>query len=390
MATAPKDARFTVMATEPLVYTKPTTHKQDWTFGTKKLTIHTNTEKNLQLAVVFVPIQKGDTATIENIPYEALDNWKIDNRQEAVLSDIKINNTTIPKFDKRLFTYTIDNLSKKYPTITAKSGIKNAVVTVVDDKKIPGKTTITVKAPNCKTSVYKIYVREKPVEIIGNIAHEYSSWDESFANHRIIAPKIKAGQFAEYILNDIDTIGAMTIGFTNQQTKVYPFEVWSSEDSINWKIQYKGSSLRIPGMKLPNPQLFGFQNFTGKYIRIKNPDSVATFSIEILKFHKDKVAAEEYINHAYKEVLTTVTIVQKAIQLKIGEQVKIGIEGLSNYGRKVNLKNAICTYESEDPAIVTTTSTGDIMGVTKGLTYIRVIVQEGDYVFHKKVEVKID
>jgi hypothetical protein len=143
-------------------------------------------------------------------------------------------------------------------------------------------------------------------------------------------------------------------------------------------------------MKLENPQLFGFQNFTAKYIRIKNPDSVATFSIEILKFHKDKVAAEEYINHAYNEVLTTVTIVQKAIQLKIGEQVKMGIEGLSNYGRKVNLKNAIYTYESEDPAIATTTPTGDIMGVTKGLTYIRVIVQEGDYVFHKKVEVKID
>jgi len=336
-----------------------------------------------------VPIHKGDTATIENIPFEALDNWKIDNRQEAVLSDIKINNTPIPNFDKRVFTYTIDNLSKKFPTITAKSGIKNAVVTVVEDKKIPGKTTITVKAPNYKTSVYKIYLREKPVEIIGNIANEYSSWDESFANHRIITPKIKGGQFAEYLLNDIDTIGAMTIGFTNQQTKVYPFEVWSSEDRINWKIQYKGSSLRIPGMKLANPQLFGFQSFTAKYIRIKNSDSVATFSVEILKFHKDKVAAEEYINHAYKEVLTTVTIVQKAILLKIGEQVKIGIEGLSNYGKKVNLKNAILTFESENPAFANVTPTGEVTGVTKGLTYIRVIVQEGDYVFHKKMEVKV-
>ncbi|MCF8341262.1 MAG: Ig-like domain-containing protein [Chitinophagaceae bacterium] len=389
MSKAPKDARFTVMATEPLVYTKPTTHKQDWTFGTKKLTIHTNSEKNLQLAVVFVPIQKGDTATIENIPYETLDNWKIDNRQEATLSNIKLNNTIIPNFDKRVFTYTIDNLSKKYPNITAKSDIKNAVFTIIEDKILPGKTTITVKAPNCKPSVYKIYVREKPVEIIGNRAHEYSSWDESFANHRIIAPKIKAGQFAEYILKDIDTIGAMTIGFTNQQTKVYPFEVWSSEDRINWKMEYKGATKRIPGMKLANPQLFGFQNFTAKYIRIKNPDSVATFSVEILKFHKDKVAAEEYINHAYKEVLTTVTIVQKALQIKIGEQVKMGIEGLSNYGKKMNLKNAILTFESENPAFATVTPTGEVTGVTKGLTYIRVIVQEGDYVFHKKVEVRV-
>jgi hypothetical protein len=274
---------------------------------------------------VFVPIQKGEVATIENIPYETLANWKIDNRQEATLSSIKLNNTTIPHFDKRVFTYTVDHVNKSFPKLTAKSDIKNAVVTILEDKNIPGKTTITVKAPNCKTSVYKIYVREKPVEIIGNIAHEYSSWDESFANHRIIAPKIKGGKFAEYILNDIDTIGAMTIGFTNQQTKVYPFEVWSSEDRINWKMEYKGASKRIPGMKNPNPQLFGFQNFAAKYIRIKNPDSIATFSVEILKFHKDKNAAEEYINHAYKEVLTTVTIVQKVLQLKNGEQVKIHI-----------------------------------------------------------------
>ncbi len=387
MATAPKDARFTVMGTEPLVYTKPVKYKQDWTFGAKKLSIHTNTEKQLKLAIVFVPLHEGDAIQLQKLPYTNLDDWKINAKKEATLSSIKIEGKPIANFDERQFTYTIDGVQPSISQITAVFNEKNANISI--EKNNNNSVSIKVAVPGYTSSNYLIYFREKPIQILRNSLHEYSSWDESFANHRIIAPKIKAGEFIEYELNQVATVGNISIGFTNQQLKSYPFEIWVSTDKSNWSLAYNGASKIIPGIKMPMPQSFALKTFQAKFIRIKNPIGGSNFTIDVLQFNKDEASAKNYSNNAYKEILSDIVFPEKNIQIKLGDKKKILFNGLSNYGKKILLEDAKLNFESENTGIMEVALNGEIVSKSVGETFVRVVVQKGDYVFHKKIAVTV-
>ena len=388
MATAPKDARFTVMGTEPLIYTRPVESKQDWTFGAKKLTIHTNTETDLKLAVVFVPIRQGENPNLAALTYATLDAWKISTDNEALLSSILVDNKAVGHFDARNFTYDFYTDDSNVPLISAKSADKNAKISISQSKNIPGRAEITVSSEGYKNSTYYVYMRAKPVQIVASAAKEYSSWDESFSNHRIVAPKISGGMNAEYDLGESCTISAATIGFTYQNA-VYTFEIQASDDQKTWKSVYTGISTTLEGLKVAMPQLFSFPAFKARYMRICNPEKSRSFTIDILKFHKDAASANEYVNHAYREVFSDVKINQKDINLKIGAKLKLTFEGISNYNRPVNINDAKINYQSENPELAEISASGEITAKGAGETYIRVIIQKGDVVLHKKIRVKV-
>ena len=388
MATAPKDARFTVMGTEPLVYTRPVGSKQDWTFGAKKLTIHTNTETDLKLAIVFVPVRQGETAVKSEIPYEPLDSWKVSADKEAVLSGLMVDNKEIEHFDPRNFTYDFYHSNQKIPNIKASTNIKDAKVVINQAKNIPGKAEITVSAEGIKPSTYFVYFREKHVQIVASAAREYSSWDESFANHRIVARKISGGMNSDYDLGESCNVSAATIGFT-YQNKAYNFEILASDDQRGWKSIYSGESTVIDGLKAAMPQLFTFPAFKARYIRISNPDKSPSFTIDILRFYKNAESAKEYLNHAYREVLSDVKISPKELNLKTGDKAKLSFEGITNYSRSINLNDAKFSFESEKPDVVTISASGEITAKEDGEVRIRIIIQKGDFVFHKKVLVSV-
>lgn len=387
MATAPKDARFTVMGTEPLIYTRPVESKQDWTFGAKKLTIHTNTETDLNLAIVFEPIRQGKTPTLTILPYQSLDSWKISAEKEALLSNILVDNKAIGQFDVRNFTYDYYIVNQKLPVITA-SASKDVKVVINQTKSIPGKAEITVSAEGMKTSSYFVYFHEKPVQIIASAAKEYSSWDDSFANHRITAKKIGGGEFAEYDLGDVSTVGATTIGFTYQNA-IYNFEIQISEDQKTWKSVYSGTSTVIDGLKVAMPQLFSFPTFSARYVRICNPEKSRSFTIDILRFHNSAQSANDYVRHAYREVFTDIIIKQKDISLKTGEKLKLIIEGITNYNHPESLSDAKFSFQSENSEVAEITETGEINAKATGEAYIRIVIQKGDVVLHKKILVKV-
>ena len=388
MATAPKDARFTVMGTEPLIYTRPVESKQDWTFGAKKLTIHTNSETNLKLAVVFVPLRQGETAIASSLPYQALDNWTVSSAKNILLSNISVDNKTVSNFDERNFTYDFYTSKTKVPVITAQSLSKTAKISIVTPQSIPGKAVITVADENVSPSIYYVYLREKPVEIIASAAREYSSWDESFANHRIAAPKIAAGTYAEYDLGETSTVSAVTIGFTYQNA-VYNFEIQVSNDQKSWKSVYSGTSSTIDGLKVAMPQLFSFEPFKARFVRICNPEKSRSFTIDILRFHKDIQSAKDYVEHAYLEVFSDVKITPKDLTLKIGTKLKIKFEGFTNYNRPANLNDATYIFDSEKPEVAEINNSGEITAKTAGEAYIRIVVQKGDVVLHKKIMLKV-
>ncbi len=388
MPTAPKDARFTVMGPAPLIYTRPVQSKQDWTFGAKKLTIHTNTETDLKLAVVFVPVRPSETAVAAPVSFQSLESWNASSSKIALLSSISVDNKALTNFDERNFTYDYYPQSGSIPLISAQSADKNAKITITQPNNLPGKAEITVSAEGMKSSSYFVYFLEKPVQIVASAAKEYSSWDESFANHRIAAPKIVAGTFAEYDLGESTTVSAATIGFVNQMVP-YNFEIQTSDNQKNWKSVYSGTTTVIDGLKVAMPQLFSFPAFKARYIRICNPEKSRSFTIDILRFHKDLESAKEYINHAYREVFSDIKINQKDINLKIGEKLKLTIEGLSNYNRAVNLTDAKIIFQSENPELADISAKGEITAKGAGETYIRIIIQKGDVVLHKKIMVKV-
>ena len=387
MATAPKDARFTVMGTEPLIYTRPVVSKQDWTFGAKKLTIHTNTETNLKLAVVFVPLRQGENPTLAALPFVALDAWKVSTEKETLLSSILVDNKAVEQFDARNFTYDYYTVNQKIPVVIAKAS--NGVKIVVNQpKSLPGKAEITVSADGMKSSSYFVYFREKPVKIVANVIKEYSSWDESFANHRFAAQKTVAGTFAEYDLGETSSVSAVTIGFVNQMA-VYNFEIQASDNQKTWKSVYAGTSTTIEGLKMAMPQLFGFPAFKTRFVRICNPEKSRSFTIDILRFHKDIPSANEYVKHAYREVFSDVKINPKEINLKTGEKLKLAIDGITNYNRVESLNNAKFTFQSENLEVAEISEAGEITAKTAGDAFIRIIVQKGDVVLHKKILVKV-
>ena len=387
MATAPKDARFTVMGTEPLVYTRPVESKQDWTFGAKKLTIHTTTEIDLKLAIVFVPIQKGETPNIAALPYKNLDEWKIGTDKEVDLANILVDKKAIANFDARNFTYEYYPVNQKLPVVSATASA-GTEITIQQATTIPGKAEITVSADGMKSSTYFVYFHEKPVKILANVLKEYSSWDESFANHRITAKKIAGSEFAEYDLGEVSTVGAATIGFTYQNA-VYNFDIQVSNDQKSWESVYKGTSTVIDGLKVAMPQLFSFPAFKARYVRICNPEKSRSFTIDILRFHNNEQSAKEYVNNAYREVFSDIKINPKEINLRMGEKIQLTFEGISNYNRPANLNDAKFRYESENSEIASISTTGEITANKDGIAYIRIIVQKGDVVLHKKIMLKV-
>ena len=319
-----------------------------------------------------------------------LDNWRQSSANVATLSSITMDGRPVPHFDKRIYNYTVYKTENVSGEIKAVSDIKNARITISSEGGRNGKAKITVSAPDFITSTYVVYTPEKPIRIVKNNANEYSSWDESFANHRIVAPKMKPGTFLEYQLNGSSNIGALTMGLTNQHKKGYAFELWASSDHENWTLAYKGISKKVAYTKNSMPQSYEISAFNAKYVRVKNTDDASDITIEVLCYHKNATAANEYLNHAYKEVLSDVQFLKNAaIEIKKGASRKLEMEGLSNYGNKVSLSEAVATYESEDPNLFSVSKSGEIMGTGIGISFLRIVVQKGDYVFHKKIQIKV-
>ena len=389
MATAPKYARFTIMGTEPLIYTKPVKFKEDWTFGAKKLVIHTNQETDLKLAIVFTPIHDGETIDTKNLAYVPLIKWGSEVNEKVSLASIRISDKIIPNFDARNFTYTVDVADNQIPDLNAISSDVNAKISIKKANSFPGKTIITVKENNGSLFTYNVYFRKKQAKIIGTATNEYTSWDESFANHRVIAPKVKTGAFLEYELNGTNTISAATIGFLNQNMKSNTFEVWSSIDKLNWKLENSAASQIKKGLKMPMPQLFTMNPFEAKYIRIKNVSKDANFTIDALKFHTTNESAENYINHVFKEVLSDIKLNLPKDLIALGGSLKLEVSGKTNYDKPVDLGGAQLQFATLNPEIATINDQGIISGLKAGETYVTLIFQLGDYVFHKKLKITV-
>lgn len=389
LATAPKDAKFTIMNTEPLIYTKSVSHKQDWTFGAKKLLIHTNTEINLKLAIVFVPLHKGDSAIINPIPFTELDSWKKTDLPEAELSNLLLDDKPFLKFDKRQFTYNIDLNTSSIPKINAIAGQSKSVVKVVKDLFNLQKIIITVSANGFETSSYFLYFRHNPFRIIGNSRHEYSSWDESFSNHRIIAPKLKAGESIDYELNQKTAIKTISIGFTNQNTKSYQFELWTSDDNKNWILVYNGTSKMLKKVTMPMPQQFLININATKYIRIKNPLGSPSFSFDILSFHNNEDEASSYLKNTYKEILSSIEMELPKDSFEKGKHYSLKLHGFSNYGNEITLDDAEIYFQAVSNECFTVSEKGELNTLTNGVGNIKIVIKKGDFVFHKSFSIKI-
>lgn len=167
------------------------------------------------------------------------------------------------------------------------------------------------------------------------------------------------------------------------------FEVWSSIDKLNWKLENSAASQIKKGLKMPMPQLFTMNPFEAKYIRIKNVSKDANFTIDALKFHTTNESAENYINHVFKEVLSDIKLNLPKDLIALGGSLKLEVSGKTNYDKPVDLGGAQLQFATLNPEIATINDQGIISGLKAGETYVTLIFQLGDYVFHKKLKITV-
>jgi len=385
MANAPKSARFTIMNSEPLVYTPISESKEGWNFGAKKLTIHTNTETKLNLSVVFVPLRNGEVPYCEPFTYIRLDEWHVSHQPESVLSDIKVNGQSIATFDPCNFTYECDANGDNNMTVTAIASDKQTSIKITQCPSVPGKTVIDVEQKGKKASQYVVWFLHKRPRILKCVTDDYSSWDESLSNYHVVAPLISAGKWLDYDLGKISTIGAASIGFDKPNSALpYQFRILVSDDGKSWTQVYAGQSRQIEGLEFGYPQVSEFQQVSGRFVRIQNMESAPAFTIEMLRFFVNAHEAKEYVNKAFPDVLNDIVFPSDQIKLSAGQTDKIAMEGKSIYTRRVDLSKANVTFESENPKVAIVSASGEVKGISAGKTTVRIMVSFGDIVLHKK------
>lgn len=387
LSNAPEDAKISIMSTEPMIYTKPVDHKQDWTFGTKKLCIHSNIKGALNLTVVFVPLHDGEEPIEQELKFEPLANWKIIPKTPSMLDSIFLNNKVYSHFDPRQLTYTVAINENKLPNLFVSK--KGAEVKIIMPQHLPGKAIIEVTEKQKTKTNYTFYFRNDPIKIISSSLHEYSSWDESFANHRVMAPKIKPKNSIIYKLNNSKTIAAATIGFVNQNSNSYYFKIFTSTDSIIWKEVFKGNSLLKPNVKMPMPQKINLKNSVGKYVKIFNASDKLSFAIDVANFHESDEKANVYLNTVFKENLFEVKLTLPYSFIKSGEKIQISIFGRTNYGEKIDLTKSNQTWDIVDKSIASIDEKGMITGLQQGKTFATLILKKDHLVFHKQLEITI-
>ncbi|PLX17396.1 MAG: hypothetical protein C0597_07050, partial [Marinilabiliales bacterium] len=188
--------------------------------------------------IILVTAEDGTT----EITYEV--NFTVAPNNDATLSDLKINGSSVSGFNSSTLTYDIELSSGTtlVPAVTATTNDINAEAVVTDATALPGTTSILVTAEDGTT--------EETYEINFSVATGFNRFDLN-------------GEFAMY---PNPTNGEITISFENKIKASWKIEVYNSlgsvlytEDLSNfYKSEYK----------------FDFSNFAkGIYlVKISNKD----------------------------------------------------------------------------------------------------------------------
>lgn len=275
-------ATFSVMDAVSLPKS-PKIDNQNRNTGTRKLTIHMPSVKEIDLTVCFADYNEDTYYDgMYNMEYKPLDEWKIPSGEIAdtsiaVASGIYIDGELIPGFDPYKDNYAVggkdvDSLMDK---VTA-TGEGEIIVNRAKD--MDGTVTVLVKGTGYQRP--KIYT----IKFIkgGGIGEPKDKYVIAPVDIQVSAtpqPENKAANLADgdlstkwaaegvnwilYDLGEVKDIDSVGIAFMEGNIRTAQFEIWTSEDGVNFKQWYNGDSM--PTLNLENHKLAGAK---ARYVRV--------------------------------------------------------------------------------------------------------------------------
>lgn len=275
-------ATFSVMDAVSLP-SSPKIDRQNKNQGTRKLTIHMPEVQNIDLTVCFVDYNEDTYYDgMYNMEYKPLDEWaipvgEIADTSVAVASGIYIDGKLIPGFDPYKDNYAVgganvDDLMDKV-TATAEGEV---LVNRAEDME--GTVTVLVKGKGYQRP--KIYT----IKFIkgggaGEPAGKYVLAPVDIQVSATPQPENKAANLADgdlntkwaaegvnwilYDLGEVKAIDSVGIAFMEGTTRTAQFEIWTSEDGVNFKQWFNGDSK--PTLDLENHKLTGAM---ARYVRV--------------------------------------------------------------------------------------------------------------------------
>jgi len=275
-------ATFSVMDAVSLPKS-PQIDNQNKNIGTRKLTIHMPEVQNIDLTVCFVDYNEETYYDgMYNMEYKPLDEWDIPSGEiadtsVAVASGIYIDGELIPGFDPYKDDYTVGgaNVDALMDKVTA-TAAGDVIVNRAED--MDGTVTVLVKGTGYqRPKIYTIkFIKGGGV---GEPAGKYVLAPVDIQVSATPQPENKAANLADgdlgtkwaaegvnwilYDLGDVKALDSVGIAFMEGTTRTAQFEIWTSEDGVNFKQWFNGDSK--PTLNLENHKLPGAK---ARYVRV--------------------------------------------------------------------------------------------------------------------------
>ena len=275
-------ATFSVMDAVSLPKS-PQIDNQNKNIGTRKLTIHMTEVQNIDLTVCFVDYNEETYYDgMYNMEYKPLDEWDIPSGEiadtsVAVASGIYIDGELIPGFNPYKADYTVGgaNVDALMDKVTA-TAAGDVIVNRAED--MDGTVTVLVKGTGYqRPKIYTIkFIKGGGV---GEPAGKYVLAPVDIQVSATPQPENKAANLADgdlgtkwaaegvnwilYDLGDVKALDSVGIAFMEGTTRTAQFEIWTSEDGVNFKQWFNGDSK--PTLNLENHKLPGAK---ARYVRV--------------------------------------------------------------------------------------------------------------------------
>ncbi len=274
-------ATFSVMPAAPFPQS-PQNPNQAKNVGVSKLTIHIPEVQNIDLCVSFVDYNDAYYDGMYNMEYKPLDEWDIPDGELAdtgiaLASGIYVNGELIPGFDpyKDIYALGGENLEEAMNNVTA-TGDGEIII-----KKVEGTAgTVSVLVMGTGYQRPKIYTLKfnmgggigepagkyviQPVKIEVSDIPQPVNAPENLADGDLTTKWAAEGiQWILYDLGAVKDLDSVSIAFMEGDIRTAQFEIWTSEDGVNFKQWFDGDAM--PTLELENHKLPGAK---AQYVKV--------------------------------------------------------------------------------------------------------------------------
>lgn len=242
------DLKFEVMKAESLPTSPKYSESKEYSReGIRKLVIHASDIENVNLAVMFAPME-GNSLPEYSYTYTALDNWSIPDGEilNPKLEDIKVSGVTVDGFNRDITDYEVvlPYGTTTVPEISAVADTES-VCKVTMPASLPG--TATIRSENKDDSsmytIYSVFMRAaEDVEIVVSDAQEGNPGSNCLDKKLDTRWAVEGESWGIFKFANPKQISSVWIATWKASERKLIFDIEVSEDGKNFTQVWSGQS----------------------------------------------------------------------------------------------------------------------------------------------------